>query len=103
MHFFCTCRRRPYGKICKTPAQRSIQMDWTSVLQIPTQLMTIKIESDVLSAPHVLRDRSPRHHVALQWFARQLATVCHARQVPTQIKPTAQRAKSAQTVAQKRS
>lgn len=78
-------------------------MDCTSVLQIPTQLMTIKIDSDVLNAQHVLRDRSPRHHVALQWFARQLATVCHARQVPTQIKPTAQRVKSAQTVVQKSS
>ena len=101
--FFCTCRRRLFGKIYKTPAQRSIQMDWRSVLQIPTQLMTIKMESVVLNAPHVLRDRSPRHHVALHWFVRQLASVYHARQVPTQIKPTEQRVKSVQTAAQKRS
>ena len=56
-----------------------------------------------IECPTCPADRSPRHHVALQWFVRQLATVCHARQVPTQIKPTAQRANSAQTVAQKRS
>ena len=103
MHLFYIYRRSSYGKIWNKTAKRSIQMDWRSVPQIPTLLMTTKIESGALHARHVLREWSLHQHVVPHWFAQQLAIAYHARQVPTQRKPIAQRVKPALTVAQKRS